>query len=318
MPQSGPQDNAAFHTEQHGLEPVNRATDEEEDALSQFIDSAYEGSWDDDRGHHYNESKSSSTRRYQETAAANQLHLDMRTLSNESTESHATYKTPKAQTPGSKLTSFFGWNKAVSSDSESTATDFSDKSHSPLTSPQPHAHQDSTSSQRSVLAAIDVPKANAAVNMISLFSRNEAPKIESPPADPEPPSAKFMALEDELREISSELAASIRREMDLEDMIEQLQSEGSQTLDPNRRTSDYFSDSGTSSVRYPLSDAGKGDDLEKLKRRSEQEKAQLKADVSQKVQDERARRKVLEAYVKTLEGQVQSVRASEELSMFIY
>ena len=118
-------------------------------------------------------------------------------------------------------------------------------------------------------------------------------------------------MEEELREVSSELAGSIRREMELEDLVERLQYEATQGQgsELNRRTSDYFSDSGTSSVRYPLSDVGgsKLEDLEKMKRRSEQEKAQLKVDLSQKLQNERGQRKALELYINQLEDQVQQV-----------
>ncbi len=115
-------------------------------------------------------------------------------------------------------------------------------------------------------------------------------------------------MEEELREVSSELAASIKREMELEDMVDRLQMEAAQGSDTNRRTSDYFSDSGTSSVRYPLSElGGKSEDLEKLKRALEQDKAQFKVDFSQKLQIERARRKVLEAHIQRLEEQAQHV-----------
>jgi len=115
-------------------------------------------------------------------------------------------------------------------------------------------------------------------------------------------------VESELKEISAELAASIKREMELEDLVEQLKSEGSQGSD-KRRTSDYFSDSGTSSVRYPLSElrGGKSEEMEKLKRRSELERARLKVDMSQKWQEETAIRRDLEAHAQNLELQVQQV-----------
>ena len=119
-------------------------------------------------------------------------------------------------------------------------------------------------------------------------------------------------MEEELREISSELAGSIRREMELEDLVERLQFEATQAPELSRRTSDYYSDSGTSSVRYPLSEVGgsKAEDLQKLKRRSEQEMARVKLDTAQKLQDERERRKGLELHIQHLEEQVQQVRFS--------
>lgn len=112
-------------------------------------------------------------------------------------------------------------------------------------------------------------------------------------------------IENELREISSELAGSIRREMELEDLVERLQSE--MPLDtPNRRTSDYFSDSGSSSIRYTYD--GRLEDVEKFRRTAEQERAQLKVDLTQKWHEERSRRAATESHVQILESQVQQVR----------
>ena len=129
-----------------------------------------------------------------------------------------------------------------------------------------------------------------------------------------PPSAQNSAvhiadMEDELREVTLELAGSIRREMELEDTVEQLRQEATQGPDLNRRTSDYFSDSGTSSIRYPMSDYGsaKSEDLAKQKRVSEQEQAQVKVDLYQKLQDERDRRKALELHVQHMGEQMQHV-----------
>lgn len=116
-------------------------------------------------------------------------------------------------------------------------------------------------------------------------------------------------MDEELREVSSELAGSIRRELELEDLVDRLQSEAQQGPELSRRTSDYFSDSGTSSVRYPPSETGglKTEDVAKMKRVSELEKAQFKVNLSQKLQDERARRKVLEVHIQQLAKQVQHV-----------
>lgn len=116
--------------------------------------------------------------------------------------------------------------------------------------------------------------------------------------------SKMAEIENELREISSELAGSIRREMDLEDLVERLQAE---VPEGNRRTSDYFSDSGTSSIRY-ASDIGKNEDIEKIRRAGEQERAQLKVELSQKLQEERSQRLASESHVQILESQVAQVR----------
>lgn len=113
-------------------------------------------------------------------------------------------------------------------------------------------------------------------------------------------------MEEELRELSTELASSIRREMELEEQIERLQLEGPGALDNDKRTSDYYSDSGNSSARDPETGSSR-EEVEKLKRRSEQEKVRLKIDVSQKVQEERGRRKALEEHVRNLESHIQSV-----------
>ena len=122
-------------------------------------------------------------------------------------------------------------------------------------------------------------------------------------------SSQVDDLLEEVSDISAELAGSIRREMELEDMVERLHFEASQGPDLGRRTSDYFSDSGSGSIRYPPSDSGisKAEDLAKQKRTAEQEKAQFKLSFSQKLQDERGRRKVLEAHVQQLGQQMQNV-----------
>ena len=119
-------------------------------------------------------------------------------------------------------------------------------------------------------------------------------------------SMQLEELEEELRDISAELASSIRREMELEEEVERLQLEVPGASEKDKRTSDYYSDSGTSSIRDPET-GSRIEEVEKLKRRSEQEKAQMKLDVSQKVQEERGKRKALEEHIRALESHVQSV-----------
>lgn len=201
------------------------------------------------------------------------------------------------KTPGNKISSFFGWkgnananghngpyNVATSPGGESSSTEISDGGggRSPMPSPMP--------------PLANVPfDANGRAGSVGTLSAQEAMF-----------ASRMSDVENELREISSELAGSIRREMELEDLIERLQSEGP---DANRRTSDYFSDSGTGSVRNP-SDAGRAsvEDIEKIRRAAEQERAQLKVDMAQKLQDERTRRTASESHVQILENQVQQVR----------
>lgn len=201
-------------------------------------------------------------------------------------------------TPGkSKISSFFGWkgNGNNSPIAESSPTTISERS-SPAQSPNGTSLSSFQSSVKHMPTAIDVPKANAS----TLFAAG----YQNPPLTPAM-SVQIEEMEEELREISVELASSIRREMELEDQVDRLQTEGPGALERDRRTSDYYSDSGTSSVREPEAGAGAG--VDKLKRQSEQEKAQWRLDLSQKLQEERGRRRALEDHIRSLEEHIQNV-----------
>lgn len=113
-------------------------------------------------------------------------------------------------------------------------------------------------------------------------------------------------MEKELKDISAELASSIRREMDLEDLVDRLQSEAQNPSGSGKRTSDYFSDSGTSSVKYGEPDS-RQEELDRMLRKTEQEKAQMRLELTDKVQDERSRRKQLEAQIRQLEEKASQV-----------
>jgi chromosome segregation ATPase len=113
--------------------------------------------------------------------------------------------------------------------------------------------------------------------------------------------SRISQLEAELRDISTELANSIKREMDLEDIVEQLQTEGPAANREPDRTSDYFSDSGTSSIRPSTSEGNTKEDIQRIKRESEQLRAQLKADMTRKWQNERSSRQALESHIQLLE-----------------
>ena len=115
-------------------------------------------------------------------------------------------------------------------------------------------------------------------------------------------------MEKELKDISAELASSIRREMDLEDLVDRLQAEAN-VANTGRRTSDYFSDSGTSSLKYGDTDS-KQDELDRLMRKTEQEKAQIRLELTNKVQEERARRKQLDLHIRALEEKASHVGSS--------
>lgn len=223
-------------------------------------------------------------------------------LDQENQDSKLSMKQPRSPGP-SKLTSFFGgWSKS-SPIAEVSPSASSIQSHSPNQSPLPSPHSLS-SYNKSPPKSIDVPKANANTN--GSYSLDRAFPITSNIGSA---STQIIGMEEELREVSSELASSIRRELELEDLVDRLQAEVQQGPELSRRTSDYYSDSGTSSFRYPQSEVTgiKTDDLAKMKRIAEQEKAQFKLNMAQKLQEERDQRKVLELHVQQLGDQMQQV-----------
>ncbi|MCJ1314615.1 hypothetical protein MMC25_008297 [Agyrium rufum] len=269
---------------------------------------------------------------------------------NNTTTTDVAHQQPTKQ--GGMLGSFFGWRnqqnqqnaqqlqlqlqlqqqnmqhaQALTPENNSPTTITDSVDHSPLSpfpqhGQQKHPHHNrgnSSPTRRPTLRAIDVPKANYGL------TANELPHPLPPPTPAM--SLRMEEMEEEIREISVELAGSIRREMELEDQIERLQMEipirHSDDLLADRRTSDYFSDSGTSSVKYPLSDIDGGfmgvriDDVKKLKRRSELEKAQLRLDLAEKVQYERGKRKALEEVVKSLEDKLRAVEENQERDLMM-
>lgn len=106
-------------------------------------------------------------------------------------------------------------------------------------------------------------------------------------------------MEEELRAISFELASSIRREIDLEDLVDRLQEQANGSHVPSKRTSDYFSDSGYSSTKASEAEQNR-DELERIQRRSDQEKASIRLELTNKLQDERSKRKALDQQIKDL------------------
>jgi hypothetical protein len=224
---------------------------------------------------------------------------------NEDLASVSATEPKRPRTPGAMVTQFFNWNNTAPPDDDSDITDVSDNGHSPLPSPLAVSTQTSRYSTRSIPQAIDTYKANG-----TAFQNTESgsPMILSSLGDQDL-SIHIGQLEGELQEISCELAGSIKREMELEDLVEKLQSDALTTNDETR-TSDYYSDSSSSSVRFAGVDGAlKIEDLQRVKRQSEQERAQLKVDLSLKWQKERARRKALESQVLSLEGQVSQLNS---------
>lgn len=204
-------------------------------------------------------------------------------------------QTNKPKSPGGGFTSFFGWNSKPQNGAESPATTFSEKSLSP--SDSPHRKQ-SGMSTKTKPNGLDIPAANS---MGSYFNVPGTPLLSSSPQM----NAHVEELERELREVSSELAASIQREMELEDEVERWKAESTTTMSDNRRTSDYYSDSGTSSVRFPIGDPeSKLEELEMLRRKAEQERASLKVRMAERLQEELRRRRDLEEQVQQLEEEV--------------
>ncbi len=217
-------------------------------------------------------------------------------------------KSPGAKSPGtSKLGSFFGWGGQASPSSSHTT--FSEDNTNPddgrtfSSIPSPKSLQGNARepTSRSIPAGIDVPKANHGEE--SYFVDTDYPP--TPNAD-----AEVGEMEEELRDISSELATSIRREMELEDLVERLQVDLETPRDQNRRTSDYFSDygSGSSSLsKYGGDLNARADEVDRSLRKAERDKAQIRLDCQQKVDDERAKRKVLEKQIRQLEDKASQV-----------
>ena len=202
----------------------------------------------------------------------------------------------KPKSPAGGFTSFFGWNSSrTQNDAESPATTFSEKSLSPAASPR---FQQPNASSKTKPNALDIPAANS---LPSYFNIPGTPLLSHSPQM----NAHVEELERELREVSSELASSIQREMELEDEVERWKAESSTGMADNRRTSDYYSDSGTSSIRFPIGDPeSKLEEVETLRRKAEQERAQLKMRMAERLQEELRRRRDLEEQVHQLEDQV--------------
>ncbi|KAL2067488.1 hypothetical protein VTL71DRAFT_1913 [Oculimacula yallundae] len=228
-----------------------------------------------------------------------------------SNESATTIQKQQPKSPGgSKLGSLFGWGNT-----SPASTNFSsEKAYSPI--PSPHIFEStitptdvSKAPARNIPRAIDVPKANADTG--GYFGSSF---LQLPLATPTTP-VQVEEMEKELKEISSELASSIRREMDLEDLVERLQSEAlNPTSNQGKRTSDYFSDAGTSSVRYGDPDS-KQDEMDRMLRKAEQDRAQMRLELTNKVQDERTRRKHLESQIRNLEEKASQVDLASINSM---
>ena len=180
----------------------------------------------------------------------------------------------------------------------------------------------SPSSFRAPAGTDDTSLFSARTDSISDKSRANAPQnalgyceglLQTPPPQPvatlSSPPAQIEEMEEDLKAISAELAASIRREVDLESLVDRLQTEvNNPSSAPGKRTSDYYSDSGISgisSAKFGEYDQAR-EEIERVQRKAEQEKAQLRLELTAKLQEERSKRRDLDNQIRLL-----SERASQ-------
>lgn len=214
---------------------------------------------------------------------------------------------PKSPASSSKISSFFGWGAPSPHNAESSNKDYSPGPSpvSPKRNPYPDESPASTRDIQSTQA--QAQEGNALGHIGSYF--------------PVPPSThrkgssavEIEEMEDELKAISAELASSIRREIDLEDLVERMQGEIANPQEPGKRTSDYFSDSGYSSAKFGEYDQAK-EEIALIQRRAEQEKAQLRLELTDKLQDERGRRSALDQQIKELAERASQADAAQMTS----
>lgn len=237
-----------------------------------------------------------------------------RSLTDESLNSAGSLSNGKPKSPGGRLGKMFAWkgsSQNATSD-ESPTTTFSDRSLSPLASPgaQKRNHTDTSPSGAALTPpGLDIQKANSIHKATSSPHGEYFDNMATPILIGTPEShAHVKELERELSQISAELAGSIRREMDLEDEIERMRHEipNMPASEMGRRSSDYFSDSGASSARFPITDVdAKLEQMERSLRKVEQEKAQIKVEAASRLQNELSRRRDLEQMVQRMEEQLQ-------------
>lgn len=219
---------------------------------------------------------------------------------------HSNLNKPLPKSPASsKLSTFFGW---ATSPAPTTATDYSDKGFSPLPSPE------SPPKKRATIVTASYESRHTSKS--STFSNAAGPNplhyceaYLQTPADSTTSLGQLEEMEDELKAISVELASSIRREMDLEDLVERLQ-EQINNPQPGKRTSDYFSDSGYSSAKYSDYDQAK-EEVSLIQRRAEQEKAQIRLELTSKLQDERSKRRLLDQQIQELSKKASQFDAAQ-------
>lgn len=207
---------------------------------------------------------------------------------------------PLPRSPGatSPLASIFGWGNPSPS-----ATDLTS-----LPSPSPFSPNPQNRRSTNSLAS-NYNKTNAASTLAhqreSFFSTHSPHLSQN--------TTLIDEMEEELKAISSELAASIRREIDLEDLADRLQEQiaNNPQAAGSKRTSDYFSDSGQSTVKLNEPADQNRDEIEKVQRKAEQEKASLRLELTAKIQDEREKRKELDQKIRQLQERASEVDVVE-------
>lgn len=185
---------------------------------------------------------------------------------------------------------------------QSSTTEFSEDKEdiSPIPSPSPY------SLRRSTLRTLADESPRLLRTPSHTNAKTERPLeycedyLQTPPPS-ETSQFQIDEMEDELKAIGAELAASIRREMDLEDLVDKLQEQvnNGNPNESGKRTSDYFSDSGHSSSKFSDYDQAK-EEISLVKRKAEQERAQIRLELTTKLQDERIRRRALDEQIQEL------------------
>lgn len=217
----------------------------------------------------------------------------------------------------SKLSSFFGWGQPSPTNTEEIHIDSNDdnnnkeEEYSPIPSPTEERRDlldESTEERQEPIPVQQHAHKGSALGYLEAY-------FPTPPNSytQVSPIIEIEEMEDELKAISAELASSIRREMDLEDLVERLQAEVSNPQAPGKRTSDYFSDSGYSSAKYSDYDQSK-EEIAQITRRAEQEKAQLRLELTNKLQDERGRRNALDQQIQALAEKASQADAAQMTS----
>ena len=218
-----------------------------------------------------------------------------------STTDNSNLNKPLPKSPSSsKIGAFIGWTGSPTS---ASVTDFSERGYSPLPSPR---------SLKPAVSAVDLdetPLSSKGSTFSNVTDENRLHYSQHYLQTSVASAASLVQIEemeDELKAISAELASSIRREMDLEDLVERLQEQINNPQAPGKRTSDYFSDSGYSSAKFSDYDQAK-EEIAQVQRRAEQEKGQLRLELISKLQEERDQRRVLNQQIEELSNKASQV-----------